>query len=723
MKTATTSPRTEGLWRAWRARRDENAFASLVRDEIRYAADYARRLGANAAEADDLVQDALVRLAQEVSDDPTRVGVRAWLCRRVGLGFRMRVRAATRRRRHEGRTPPPRPVADPARRSELRDRVEHALGRLDEKARQAVVLRFLHDLDYREMAHVLGVSEVACRLRVHKALRRLRGTLGGRAATFVAMLGVPPIPTGAGWISGALAAPPIAATATASAAAGTATKIGAAVLAAAAASTAVVVVARPEPVPEPTPIVAEVEPPPRPVTPAPRPRPAPPPPPTPPAPEPEPVRPLSPALGLLVKHLDGERDATKMLWDAKRLARLIGEPGGETLRIEATASETELDLRRLPPTVGRIELGPGTFLVKRGLRRDRVESLEIRGSGMDETRIVTPIRDFAHVSGDQDGLIFRDFTFVGDTTLERRSGDLLDVRGRAAVLIERVRFESWDTWTGFASPLIVVGGRALLVARSCEFVGGVRRRTGGHAFAALGDAMVLFESCLFSELESAWIASTRDTPGGRSLAHFLDCRFENSRLVRSWQTTGVTHDPIRVRGGRILQGLERDPAEKRLHRWGRPRADLFEDATLEPEPVRCTLDELRFVLDRYRPPEGRRVLGVEVLTWRGASEKRFVIHLEVDEEHRERAFVRRDGDRVVAADPTGWWVPRHAAITPPEKCPTLRSLVRALWPRLDGTLPVGGLSYHRTTSDGPVLIVLDRHRGHRLHLQPRRRDR
>ncbi|MHC4933058.1 MAG: sigma factor, partial [Planctomycetota bacterium] len=73
------------LWQAWRRRRESSAFEALVRPEIAHALALARRMGADGADADDVVQESLVLLAKERSDDPIRVGVRTWICRRVVL--------------------------------------------------------------------------------------------------------------------------------------------------------------------------------------------------------------------------------------------------------------------------------------------------------------------------------------------------------------------------------------------------------------------------------------------------------------------------------------------------------------------------------------------------------------------------------------------------------------------------------------------------------------
>src|SRR5687768_14381717 len=89
------------LWEAWRARRDEGAFETLVRPHLGFAADVARRAGCSSSDADDVLQDALVRLAREGGDRPVEVGLRAWLGRVVSLRTHMLRRAEGRRRRRE----------------------------------------------------------------------------------------------------------------------------------------------------------------------------------------------------------------------------------------------------------------------------------------------------------------------------------------------------------------------------------------------------------------------------------------------------------------------------------------------------------------------------------------------------------------------------------------------------------------------------------------------
>jgi RNA polymerase sigma-70 factor (ECF subfamily) len=55
--------------------------------------------------------------------------------------------------------------------------VEGALCRLPDRERDAVSLRVLETLPYREIARRLGCSETAARIRVHRGLRRMRAYL------------------------------------------------------------------------------------------------------------------------------------------------------------------------------------------------------------------------------------------------------------------------------------------------------------------------------------------------------------------------------------------------------------------------------------------------------------------------------------------------------------------------------------------------------------------
>jgi RNA polymerase sigma-70 factor, ECF subfamily len=62
-------------------------------------------------------------------------------------------------------------------REELRERVRAALGRLPERDREVLALRYLEQLPIRDVAEVLGITEGAAKVRHLRALERLRRLL------------------------------------------------------------------------------------------------------------------------------------------------------------------------------------------------------------------------------------------------------------------------------------------------------------------------------------------------------------------------------------------------------------------------------------------------------------------------------------------------------------------------------------------------------------------
>jgi len=475
------------LWRRWRRERAPRAFEAIVRPELAHALALARRMGADPGEAEDALQDSLVKLARERSDEPLRVGIRAWICRRVVLGVKMQARAGARRRRHEAAAAGHGgPAALP--RVEARDEVEAALGRLEEEERRIVELRFLHDLDYREMAYVLDATENACRIRVHKALKRLRVLLGAAAPARVASLSLPAARADAA-IAAALAA--------AKPALGLAAKGALAAALALGAAAALRIAPASPPAPEPAVAVAAAPPAASPL-----------PPPSPPTPPPAPT-----GIDLLTRHLDGSGDLSSRLWDFDDLSSVVRTPEGPVRRIEAEGAVTAVRPEQLKGPV--VEFGRGVFRLPQ-LRRERGPLL-LRGAGSDATLLLGgPIL----VEGSVGHLRVCDLTFEGQA---------LDVRGSVAAVLERVRLRGFTITAGYGAPLGTTG-RALLLLRECSVVGGFRRNAGGRALAVRGGVVALFDRCRLSDLEEPARSEPRAHP--RSLLHFRRCHLAGCGPVR-----------------------------------------------------------------------------------------------------------------------------------------------------------------------------------------------
>ena len=99
------------LWNQWCERRDGAAFERLVAAYTTFAYDFARRVTGQAADAEDLMQEAFLELANAPPERPRAVGLRAFLGRSIVLG------AKTLRSRTAPRGPDvPGELGDPARR-------------------------------------------------------------------------------------------------------------------------------------------------------------------------------------------------------------------------------------------------------------------------------------------------------------------------------------------------------------------------------------------------------------------------------------------------------------------------------------------------------------------------------------------------------------------------------------------------------------------------------
>ncbi len=69
------------------------------------------------------------------------------------------------------------------------DRVREAIMRLRDEHRQVIILRFVEDLEYKEVAQIVGKSVAAVRVIQHRALNALRKQMRPAEATEVAAQG------------------------------------------------------------------------------------------------------------------------------------------------------------------------------------------------------------------------------------------------------------------------------------------------------------------------------------------------------------------------------------------------------------------------------------------------------------------------------------------------------------------------------------------------------
>ncbi len=159
---------------------DTRAFQALV---DRYYADflrYATRMLGNTADAEEAVQDALIRAYRALPRYQHQGKTRAWMlgilvnrCRTMGARL-SRLRRFTGRFRREPRRTATDPRSDGA---EWSQEVDRALLRLPDALREAFLLKYVEELSYDEMAELTGTGVSALKMRVKRACERLRADL------------------------------------------------------------------------------------------------------------------------------------------------------------------------------------------------------------------------------------------------------------------------------------------------------------------------------------------------------------------------------------------------------------------------------------------------------------------------------------------------------------------------------------------------------------------
>ncbi len=170
---------------------DETAFAELVRRHLNgvYSAAF-RRVGGDAHLAQDVAQKVFVALARKADAVSRHPHATSWLYSVTRNEAANAVRGERRRRAREEEamtmqndTAENSPLADWSRVAPVLDEVVDELSDVD---RAAILLRFVDRRPFAEIGTALRVSEDAARMRVDRALDKLRVLLGRRGVTSTA---------------------------------------------------------------------------------------------------------------------------------------------------------------------------------------------------------------------------------------------------------------------------------------------------------------------------------------------------------------------------------------------------------------------------------------------------------------------------------------------------------------------------------------------------------
>ena len=167
---------------------DGLAWEELLRAHHRKTYNLCYRFTGNVAEAEDLTQEIFIKVFQTLRTfDPAQGQFSTWLSRVA----RNHLVDHYRRTRHDRVTsslddegleihPQAGPASSPPARVESRERrelLQAGLDRLSPDMREVVILRDLQDLDYAEIAQVLGVAEGTVKSRLNRGRMELARVL------------------------------------------------------------------------------------------------------------------------------------------------------------------------------------------------------------------------------------------------------------------------------------------------------------------------------------------------------------------------------------------------------------------------------------------------------------------------------------------------------------------------------------------------------------------
>lgn len=180
------------LLEAFRKERSEEAFAELVRRYAGLVYSVARRRLPNTALAEDVTQLVFIRFAKAPPKVQSAGELAAWL-HRITLNVTIDTwRSETRRRNREQQAAVMQPETNTATThtfwDEISPSLDEAIDQLDDDDRQAILLRFFKAKPMRDVGAALGVSEAAAKMRVGRAVDKLRTQLGAGAAATSAVI-------------------------------------------------------------------------------------------------------------------------------------------------------------------------------------------------------------------------------------------------------------------------------------------------------------------------------------------------------------------------------------------------------------------------------------------------------------------------------------------------------------------------------------------------------
>jgi len=166
----------------------ENAFAEIVRRHIDFVYQTAlRQVGGDAHHAADVVQYVFTEVTRKAATLANHRVLKGWLFSTACHAAANIVRSEQRRRRREQEAHAMQTIANEPEPSadwmEVRPLINDALAALSARDREAVLLRYFEGRDYAEIGARFSLTADAARLRVDRALEKMRAALARAGVT------------------------------------------------------------------------------------------------------------------------------------------------------------------------------------------------------------------------------------------------------------------------------------------------------------------------------------------------------------------------------------------------------------------------------------------------------------------------------------------------------------------------------------------------------------
>lgn len=164
--------------------KSERAFEKLVNRHVNLVYSVALRQTHDAYLAEEVVQTAFTILARKAESIRPSVVIPGWLCRTARF-VSSKAMAMRRRRAEEELKPSMEPHTDssPDAWTAIEPVLEEAMGQLGERDHDALTMRFFQGRSFKDVGTAIGTTEAGAKMRVNRALEKLRTVFGRRGIT------------------------------------------------------------------------------------------------------------------------------------------------------------------------------------------------------------------------------------------------------------------------------------------------------------------------------------------------------------------------------------------------------------------------------------------------------------------------------------------------------------------------------------------------------------